>query len=43
VFPVRYGQTYSVEVSLKGRTLDNIQNCNSCRHKTIDKAILLGS
>jgi hypothetical protein len=29
VFPVRYGQTYRVELSyLKDRTMDKVQNCD---------------
>jgi hypothetical protein len=29
VIPVRYGQTYGVEFSIKDRTMDNVQNCDS--------------
>jgi hypothetical protein len=28
VFPVRYGQTYGVELQIKVRTMDNVQNCD---------------
>jgi hypothetical protein len=29
VFPVRYGRTYRVELSFKGRAMDNTQKCDS--------------
>jgi hypothetical protein len=41
VFPVRYRQTYRVELSFKDRMVDNVQNCDS--HKPIDFKTFLNS